>query len=341
MPRPRSPRKGSKSFSPRRRANDFNGRIQYWPDISEGPQLLGFAGYKAGMTHIYQIEDRPKSPEFGQEVKVPATVIDTPPMLICAIRTYTETVDGLKAITEFWMAEPPKDLIKLVKNPRKAKAEGEKPVEANDKLIETMSKVKEVRVLTATQPKLASLEKNIPDLIEIKVGGGTIDKQIEYAKELLGKTVSASQVFKSGEVVDLAGITKGKGFQGPVKRYGVRIQQNKSRKTIRGVAAINPAAPRTIHPHVARAGQMGSHQRIDTGKRIVMLGNEGPRLTPAGGFNRYGAVKGECLVIKGSVQGTPKRLIRMRKSVRGTSYPETVPQVTYVASEWNREESKQ
>jgi large subunit ribosomal protein L3 len=86
---------------------------------------------------------------------------------------------------------------------------------------------------------------------------------------------------------------------------------------------------------------MGSHQRIDTGKRIVMLGNEGPRLTPAGGFNRYGTVKGECLVIKGSVQGTPKRLIRMRKSVRGTSYPETVPQVTYVASEWNREESKQ
>lgn len=342
MPRPRSPRKGSKSFSPRRRANDFNGRIQFWPDINEGPQLLGFAGYKAGMTHLYQIEDRAKSPEFGQEVKVPATVIDTPPILICAVRTYTETVNGLKAVTESWMAEPPKDLVKLVKNPRKAKeVEAEKPAETKDKLAETMDKVKEVRVLTATQPKLASLEKNIPDIVEIKVGGGTMEKQIEYAKGLLGKTVSASQVFKSGEVVDLAGVTKGKGFQGPVKRYGVRIQQNKSRKTIRGVAAINPASPRTIHPHVARAGQMGSQHRIDTGKRIVMLGNEGPRLTPAGGFNRYGAVKGECLVIKGSVQGAPKRLIRLRKSIRGTIYPETAPQITYVASEWHKEEDRQ
>ncbi len=81
MPRPRSPRKGSKSFYPRRRASHFNGRIQHWPEVTEGPQLLGFAGYKAGMTHLYQIEDRAKVPEFGQEVKVAATIIEAPPML--------------------------------------------------------------------------------------------------------------------------------------------------------------------------------------------------------------------------------------------------------------------
>ncbi|HIH88744.1 TPA: 50S ribosomal protein L3 [Candidatus Bathyarchaeota archaeon] len=336
MPRPRSPRKGSKSFYPRRRASHFNGRIQHWPDVTEGPQLLGFAGYKAGMTHLYQVEDRAKVPEFGQEVKVAATVIEAPPMLVCAIRSYKETYDGYKVLTEAWMIEPTKDIIKATKVKKTSDAAKEL-----EKLTSTKDKAKEIRILAATQPKLASLEKNIPDLIEIKVGGGTLDQQLEYAKGLLGKTVSASQVFKLGETVDLSGVTKGKGFQGPVKRFGIRILQNKSRKQIRAVASIAPVAPRTIHPHVARAGQMGSHQRVDFNKRILLLGNEGAKVSPAGGFNRYGQVKSEYIVIKGSVQGTPKRLIRMRKSVRDSTYPKTAPQVTYVATEWGKEKTQQ
>lgn len=335
MPRPRSPRKGSKSFYPRRRASHFNGRIQEWPDVTEGPQLLGFAGYKAGMTHLYQVEDRAKVPEFGQEVKVAATVIETPPMLVCAIRSYKETIDGLKVMTEAWMTEPPKDVMRILKNSRKPEAND------SDKLVATQDRAKEIRVLAATQPRLASLEKNIPDLVEIKIGGGKIDQQIDYAKNLLGKTVTASQIFKPGESINLAGVTKGKGFQGPVKRFGIRIQQNKSRKTIRGVASIAPVSPRTIHPHVARAGQMGSHHRVDFGKRILMLGNDSARVSPAGGFNRYGTVKSDYVLIKGSVQGTPKRLIRMRKAIRGTKYPETAPQITYINTEWGKEKSSQ
>jgi large subunit ribosomal protein L3 len=336
MPRPRSPRKGSKSFYPRRRASHFNGRIQQWPDVTEGPQLLGFAGYKAGMTHLYQVEDRAKVPEFGQEVKVAATVIETPPLIICAVRSYKETYDGYKVITEAWMAEPPKNLVKAVKIKKALDTAKEM-----EKVVSVKDKIKEIRILAATQPKLASLEKNIPDLIEIKVGGGSIDQQIEYAKSLLGKTISASQVFKPGESIDLAGVTKGKGFQGPVKRFGIRIQQNKSRKTIRGVASIAPVSPRTIHPHVARAGQMGSHHRVDFNKRIILIGSDGARVSPKGGFNRYGQVKSDYIVIKGSVQGTPKRLIRMRKAIRETIYPKAVPHVTYINTEWGKEKSQQ
>jgi len=335
MPRPRSPRKGSKSYSPRRRASHFNGRIQQWPEVTEGPQLLGFAGYKAGMTHLYQIEDRAKVPEAGQEVKVAGTVIEAPPMLVCAIRSYKETYDGYKVLTEAWMSELSKDLIKAVKVKKISETAKEL-----DKLVATKDKAKEIRILTATQPKLASLESNTPDLIEIAVGGGTIDKQLEYAKGLLGKTITVSQVFKPGESIDIAGVTKGKGFQGPVKRYGIRILQNKSRKMIRAVASIAPAAPRTIHPHVARAGQMGSHHRTDYNKRILMLGSDSNRVSPAGGFNRYGPIKSDYLVIKGSVQGTPKRLIRMRKALRSDNYPKAAPQITYIATEWGREKTQ-
>ena len=336
MPRPRSPRKGSKSFYPRRRASHFNGRIQHWPEVTEGPQLLGFAGYKAGMTHLYQIEDRAKVPEFGLEVKVAATVIEAPPMLVCAIRSYRETYDGYKVITEAWMTDPTKDLIRATKV--KKTSDTAKELE---KLASSKDKAKEIRILAATQPKLASMGKNTPDLIEIKVGGGSIDQQLDFAKGLLGKTVTASQVFKPGESIDLSGVTKGKGFQGPVKRFGVRIQQNKSRKSIRSVASIAPVSPRTIHPHVARAGQMGSHQRVDFNKRILLLGSDGNKVSPAGGFNRYGPIKSDYVVIKGSVQGTPKRLIRMRKAVRETIYPETAPQVTYVGTEWGKEKTAQ
>jgi large subunit ribosomal protein L3 len=287
------------------------------------------------MTHLYQVEDRAKVPEFGQEIKVAATVIEAPPMLICAVRSYKETYDGYKVITEAWMTEPPKDLIKVVKFKKTPDA-----VKEMEKLVSVKDKAKEIRILAATQPKLASLEKNVPDLIEIKIGGGNIDQQIEYAKGLLGKTISASQVFKPGESIDLAGVTKGKGFQGPVKRFGIRIQQNKSRKTIRGVASIAPVSPRTIHPHVARAGQMGSHHRVDFNKRILLLGNDGDRVSPTGGFNRYGVVKSDYIVIKGSVQGTPKRLIRMRKAIREITYPKTAPQITYINTEWGKEKSQ-
>lgn len=336
MPRPRSPRKGSKSYYPRRRASNFNGRIQHWPDVTEGPQLLGFAGYKAGMTHLYQIEDRAKVPEFGQEVKVAGTVIEAPPMLVCAVRSYKATYDGYKVLTEAWMPELSKDLQKAVKVKKTADT-----AKGLEKLAATKDKAKQIRIVAATQPKLASLELNTPDLIEIAVGGGSIDQQLEFVKGLLGKTISATQVFKPGESIDLSGVTKGKGFQGPVKRFGIRILQNKSRKQIRAVASIAPVAPRTIHPHVARAGQMGSHQRVDFNKRILLLGSDGNRVSPAGGFNRYGPIKSEYIVIKGSVQGTPKRLIRMRKAVRESSYPETAPQITYVGTEWGKEKTAQ
>jgi large subunit ribosomal protein L3 len=85
---------------------------------------------------------------------------------------------------------------------------------------------------------------------------------------------------------------------------------------------------------------MGSHHRVDFNKRILLLGNDGARVSPTGGFNRYGVVKSDYIVIKGSVQGTPKRLIRMRKAIREITYPKTAPQITYINTEWGKEKSQ-
>jgi len=335
MPRVRSPKRGSRSFSPRVRARSINGRVKYWPDHEGDPTLLGFAGYKAGMTHVFLIEDRERAPDFGMEMKNAVTIIDTPPMMIVGLRAYEKAYDGLAALTEAWMDRLPVDLFRRIKTHGGASLAGG---------LKRMEKVKddiaELRVIAATQPKLAAVEKKKPELMEIVIGGGSVDDQIEYAKGLIGETVSVSDVFALGESIDVIGVTKGKGFQGPVKRWGVRILQRKSRKTVRGVASIGPWKPRRVMPGVPRAGQMGFHNRTEFNKRIVIMDSDGDKVNPKGGINKYGLVKGDYILLKGSVMGPQKRLIKLRKAARKSTYPSEPPQVTYINTEFlNRMEA--
>jgi len=328
MPRVRFPKRGSRAFSPRKRAKNIAGRVDFWPDVDEGPQLLGFAGYKAGMTHIFLIEDRERAPDYGKEVRNPATVIEAPPMLICAVRAYVKTSEGLKSFTEAWMENPPADIRRRVKP-----LSPTTPEEGLEQIASQLESLAELRVIATTQPRLSSVPKKKPELMEIKIGGGTKEEQLNHARELLGKTVGVSDIFRAGESIDIIGVTKGKGFQGPVKRWGIRILQRKSRKTVRGVASIGPWHPARVMPGVPRAGQMGFHHRTEYNKRILLLGSDGERVTPKGGFNRYGVVNGDFLLIKGSVMGPAKRLIKLRKAARSSRYPEDAPQVTYIHTE--------
>ena len=94
------PRAGSLQFWPRKRAKREVPRISAWPE-SEEPILLGFAGYKAGMTHLMMIDQRKDSPTVGQEIQIPATILDTPPIVICGLRAYKQTEDGLKFLRRF------------------------------------------------------------------------------------------------------------------------------------------------------------------------------------------------------------------------------------------------
>ena len=64
-----APKHGSLAYLPRKRAKKPTARIRFWPKIkSDSPKLLGFSAYKAGMTYVFTIEDRKRSPNFGKEV---------------------------------------------------------------------------------------------------------------------------------------------------------------------------------------------------------------------------------------------------------------------------------
>lgn len=324
-----APKRGSLAYLPRKRAKHILARIRYWPKIeADTPRLLGFIGYKAGMTHVFAVEDRKRSPNYGKEVIRPATILETPPMLICAIRAYTKNPCGLQTLTEAWMKNPPEELERVFTIPENFNTE-----ENLKKIEENLDKVAKLRVIAATQPKQASLPKKKPDMAEIEIGGGTIQQQFEYAKTLLGKTIPPAEVFKEGQYVDVIAVSIGKGFQGPVKRWGVRILQHKARKTKRGIATLGPWKPARVMYSVPRAGQMGFHQRTERNKRILKMGTDGKEITPKGGFIRYGVIRGPYIILDGSVPGPEKRPIRLRYPARPPKQIAEPPQVTYVSLE--------
>jgi large subunit ribosomal protein L3 len=227
------------------------------------------------------------------------------------------------------MKSPPKDFDRALVLPEQFNTE-----EKLKKIEENIEDIAEIRILAATQPRLAAVPKKKPDITEIKVDGGSIQEQFEYVKGLLGKTVSITDVFKEGYFMDVVAITKGKGFQGPVKRWGIKILPRKSRKTKRGVAAIGPWKPARVLYTVPRAGQMGYHQRTEYNKRILKIGIDGKTVTPKGGFLNYGEVKGTYLLVDGSLPGPAKRLVRLRHPARPPKkIAEAPPNIAYISLE--------
>jgi len=324
-----APKRGSLAFLPRARARHPYGRIRHWPRAETGPTPLGFMGYKAGMTNVSLIEDQAGSPNFGKEVTRPATVVDAPPITVVAIRAYTKNPYGSQTVTEAWTKEPPKDVNRLTTPPNNPD-----PDQGVKKMEENLDKITELRLLAVTQPKQAGVPKKKPELLEIKIDGASTKEQLEYAKKLLGKNLSVTDVFKEGQFIDVVSITKGKGFQGPVKRWGVKMLSHKGRKTKRGIATLGPWNPHRVLYTVPRAGQMGYHQRTEFNKRILKIGADGSEVTPKGGFLRYGPVKGTYVLINGSLPGPAKRLIRLRCPARPPRrVPEAPPKITQISLE--------
>jgi large subunit ribosomal protein L3 len=316
-----APRRGSLAYLPRGRASRWVGRIRYWPEVDEGPRLLAFAGFKAGMTYAIAVDSRDGSLTYAKEIVIPLTVLETPPMLVCALRAYTKTYEGLRTFGEAWMEKLPKDFGRVISVPEKfATEEGLKKIEAS------LDKIIDLRALMATQPRIAKHGPKAPELIEVKIGGGSLKDRFEYGKKLLGQEVKATDFIKEGLAVDTIGITKGKGIQGPVKRWGIRRKFHKSRKTVRQVGSIGAWTPHFVMYSVPRAGQMGFHQRTEYNKLVMKIGNNGSEITPKGGFLRYGVINSDYIALKGSVPGTRNRLILMRIASRPPPEAEAAPQ---------------
>ena len=319
------PRRGSLGYSPRKRASSPIPRIKSWVK-EEKVRIQGFSGYKAGMTHVVMVDDFPKSPTHGEEISTVATILDAPPLKVCGLRLYGADTHGLKPISEVWANDFSKDLVRAFPVPEKFETRVEDLQAKLDKGVE-------LRAIVHTQPRLSSLNRKAPEIMEYLVGG-PLEKGFEYARGLLGKEVKVSDVIEEGEFLDAISITKGKGFQGALKRWGTKHLPRKTRKGRRTVGTLGPWHPSAMMWTVPTSGQMGYHQRTEMNKRVLKIGTDGAEVTPSGGFLSYGLVKGDYIVLKGSIPGPRSRLVRLRPATRPpTKKSEGKPKLTYISLE--------
>ena len=301
MGKARNPRHGSMQFWHRKRAKRAYPKVRSYADSNE-KNILEFAGYKVGMTHLLIKSTRPNSMTQGESIFRPVTVIECPPLKVAAIKFYKKTAYGLKAVKQILSKNLDKNLKRKMLIPKKENSQ--KEPESYD----------ELRLIVYTQPSLTGIGKKKPELFETAIGG-TKEEQLIYAKEKLGKEIIATEILKPGQLVDAHAVTKGKGLQGVIKRFGVSLKSHKSEKKRRSVGNLGPWNQSAMW-RVAQPGQMGYHTRTSYNKLIIKISDKLDDINPKSGIKHYGVVKNSYVLIKGSIQGSSKRLIRLNYAIR-------------------------
>lgn len=299
MGKSHAPRRGTLQFWPHRRARSEAARIRNWPSLKD-IKPLGFVAYKAGMCHITAIDNRPKALTKGEEISVPATILECPPLKVVAIQYYQSESLGSKMVSSVRAAQWDKEMERVLPLHKKQPKQIEKQFD-------------DVRLLVATQPKMTGIGTKKPKIMEIALSG-TKEEKLKYAHDKLGKEIAVSEVFKEGNYVDVHAVTTGKGFQGPVKRFGVMLRHHKSEKARRANVRGSWSGPSMwTAPHSAK---MGYHLRTEFNKQILRIGMQPDDVRTPSGIMHYGVVKNNYLLLKGSVIGPKKRIVTLIHATR-------------------------
>ena len=273
--------------------------------------LSGLLGRKVGMTQV-----------FGENgIAIPVTVIEAGPCIITQIKTTAR--DGYEAVQIGFEQARLKSATRpalghlghslpLLKAQRKRlqtyqqqqrgkkvtgeEAEGKEQTETasaegkKDKQIEKLLKVQQNRQ-RRPGPELGPFRV----LREVGLQEGTAPESLE-----LGLKIDAS-LFVAGEAVDIVGTSKGKGFQGGVKRHGFRggpKTHGQSDRTRAPGSIGSGTTPGRVLKGTRMAGRMGN-ERV-TMKKLEVIQADPER---------------NLLVVKGSVPGANGGLLMIKKHV--------------------------
>merc|ERR1712134_206812 len=344
-----APRHGSMGFYPKKRSRRHRGKVKAFPkdDPKKPVHLTAFLGFKAGMTHIVREVERPGTKGGAREIVEAVTILETPPLVAVGMVGYIETPRGLRALKTVWGEHINVECKRrFYKNWSKSKKKaftkaclkwkdevGKKEIEKDLNQIKKYCQV--VRVICHTQQQLLRRRQKKAHIMEIQLNGGTIADKVNFAREHFEKKVPIKSVFGKDEMIDVIGVTKGKGFKGVTSRWHTKKLPRKTHKGLRKVACIGAWHPSRIQFTVARAGQKGYHHRTEINKKIYRMGKgvhqEGGKLvknnasteydltektiTPMGGFPHYGEVNNDFVMLLGATPGPKKRVITLRKSL--------------------------
>jgi len=296
------------------------------PEKLKVVHLAAFMGYDTGMTHSVIELNRMGSKMHKSEVVEAVTIAKASTMVVAGDIRCVETPRGLRSLTTVWASHMSDDLRHwFYKNwyrskkkafTRYAKKHSEDSGKSLSREIERICKYcTVVRILALTQLRKTSLKQKKTHLMEIQVNGGSVADKVEYAHGFF-------------ENVDIIAVTKGHGFEGVAHRWGTKKLPRKTNKGLRKVACIGAWHPSKVMFSVARTGEKGYHHHTEINQKIYRIGADGDEangltsydttkkpITPMGGFPHYGIVKNDFVMLKGSIPGTKKRVVTIRKSL--------------------------
>jgi len=313
--------------------------------------LTAFPVFKAGMTHILREVEKVGSKLHKKEVIEPVTILEAPSIVVVGVVGYIETPRGLRALTTVWAQKLATDFKRrLYKNwmnsKKKAFSKYAKKWDDKKEIDAQLNRIKKycqvVRVIVHTQLNQLNLRQKRAHVMEVQVNGGSIAQKVDFARGKFEQEVRVAEVFNQNEMLDVIGVTKGKGFEGVTTRWGTKRLPRKTHRGLRRVGCIGGWHPARVRYSVARAGQNGYHHRTEINKKVYRIGvglkYEGGKtnastsndlteksITPLGGFPHYGVVNNDFVMIKGCCVGTKKRVLILRKTL--------VPQVKRTAHE--------
>lgn len=293
------PRFGSLQIWPRKRAAKALPGVN-WKAIAphaENKGLMGFIAYKAGMATAIVRDKTDKSMTVNKKIALPVTIFEVPKLRIYSVRFYKN-----KQIIREIVVSNEKELKRIVRVPKQT---GEfKEAEGWD----------EVRVLAYTVMK--GMFRKAPQMTEIAIKH---EKPVDFVKEHLTKEIALKELIHGG-LVDVHGVTRGKGLVGPVKRFGISLKSHKSEKGVRRAGSLGPWHPARVTFRVSMAGQMGNSTRVQYNSVILTSGSvaENAPISSKSSFPHYGTLTNDYLIVAGSVQGPPKRAVVLTATLRPT-----------------------
>ncbi|HGL3721475.1 TPA: 50S ribosomal protein L3 [Enterococcus faecium] len=123
-------------------------------------------------------------------------------------------------------------------------------------------------------------------------------KNVELGEYEVGKEITVD-VFQAGDIIDVTGTTKGKGFQGVIKRHGQSRGPAHGSRYHRRPGSMGPVAPNRVFKNKRLAGRMG-------GNRVTIQNLEVVRVD----------AERNVILIKGNVPGAKKSLITIKSAVK-------------------------